>query len=94
MAAAGVPPGLVELALFAATVRSDHRLKSIGTCGTYLNTAAGFSTTDLFDALRTSEELRFKVRLNRSADTLPMLGIIALKHTHHFVRHAARRRRP
>ena len=76
------------------TVGSDaHRLRTIGTCGTYLDTAAGATTADLFDALTTHDDLRFKVRVSRSAATLPTLGIIALKHTHHFVRAHARRRR-
>jgi hypothetical protein len=74
------------------TVGSDaHRLRAIGTCGTYLNT--GNSTAELFHALTTHDDLRFKVRTGRSTDTLPMLGIIALKHTHHFVRAHARRKR-
>jgi predicted metal-dependent phosphoesterase TrpH len=76
------------------TVGSDaHRLRSIGTCGTYLVTTSGTSTNQLFHALATHDDLRFKVKVTRSAATLPMLGIIALKHTHHFVRAANRRRR-
>jgi predicted metal-dependent phosphoesterase TrpH len=76
------------------TVGSDaHRLRAIGTCGTYLDTESGKSTADLFDALTTDDGLRFKVKVKNSAATLPMLGIIALKHTHHFVRAHARRRR-
>jgi predicted metal-dependent phosphoesterase TrpH len=76
------------------TVGSDaHRLRAIGTCGTYLCTKAGKMTPDLFHALTTHDDLRFKVRTSRSTDTLPMLGIIALKHTHHFVRAHARRKR-
>jgi len=75
------------------TVGSDaHRLRSIGTCGTYLNTS-GTTTADLFDALTTHDGMRFKVRTSRAAATLPTLGIIALKHTHHFVRAHARRKR-
>jgi predicted metal-dependent phosphoesterase TrpH len=75
------------------TVGSDaHRLRAIGSCGTYLNTA-GNSTAELFHALTTHDDLRFKVRTSRTTDTLPMLGIIALKHTHHFVRAHARRKR-
>jgi predicted metal-dependent phosphoesterase TrpH len=76
------------------TVGSDaHRLRSIGTCGTYLGSAEGTATAQLFHALATHDDLRFKVKVARSAATLPMLGIIALKHTHHFVRAANRRRR-
>ena len=76
------------------TVGSDaHRLRTIGSCGTYLNTSAGTTTADLFDAFTTHDDLRFKVRVSTSAATLPTLGIIALKHTHHFVRAHARRRR-
>jgi predicted metal-dependent phosphoesterase TrpH len=76
------------------TVGSDaHRLRNIGSCGTYLRTPAGNSSGDLFHALATHDDLRFKVKVSRSTDTLPMLGIIALKHTHHFVRAHARRRR-
>jgi predicted metal-dependent phosphoesterase TrpH len=76
------------------TVGSDaHRLRSIGTCGTYLNTSAGKSTGDLFHALATHDDLRFKVRVRRSPVSLPTLGIIAIKHTHHFMRATSRRRR-
>ncbi len=76
------------------TVGSDaHRLRAIGSCGTYLNTTAGKSTSDLFHSLATHDDLRFKVRVSRHAATLPMLGIIAFKHTHHFVRAGARRKR-
>jgi predicted metal-dependent phosphoesterase TrpH len=76
------------------TVGSDaHRLRSIGTCGTYLSTAAGTTTGDLFNALATHDDLRFKVKVRRSAVSLPTLGIIALKHTHHFMRANSRRRR-
>jgi predicted metal-dependent phosphoesterase TrpH len=75
------------------TVGSDaHRLRAIGSCGTYLNMVAGNSTKNLFHALATHDDLRFKVRVSRSAATLPLLGIIALKHTHHFVRHKSRRK--
>jgi predicted metal-dependent phosphoesterase TrpH len=76
------------------TVGSDaHRLRAIGTSGTYLQPRFGCSTQELFDALSTSDDLRFKIRVGTSAAKLPMLGIIALKHTHHFVRAHARRRR-
>jgi predicted metal-dependent phosphoesterase TrpH len=74
------------------TVGSDsHRVGTIGSCGTYLR-AAGHSSADLFDSLRASGDLRFKVKHNASAATLPLLGIIALKHTHHFMRPTRRRR--
>jgi hypothetical protein len=76
------------------TVGSDaHRLRAIGTCGTYLDAAKDGTTAELFDALTTAADLRFKVRLSNTAAKLPLLGIIALKHTHHFVRANARRRR-
>jgi predicted metal-dependent phosphoesterase TrpH len=76
------------------TVGSDaHRLRAIGTCGTFLDTTKDRTTEQLFDALTTADDLRFKVWLGRSVGTLPTLGIIALKHTHHFVRANARRRR-
>jgi predicted metal-dependent phosphoesterase TrpH len=74
------------------TVGSDsHRLGTIGSCGTYLCTKRSSSPADLFHGLTTATDLRFKVRHSASAASLPMLGIIALKHTHHFVRATARR---
>ena len=69
------------------TVGSDsHRLGTIGSCGTYLRTEAGLSPTALFQSLKSSHDLRFKVRGSATATSLPLLGIIALKHTHHFMR--------
>jgi predicted metal-dependent phosphoesterase TrpH len=73
------------------TVGSDsHRVGTIGSCGTYLR-STGHSSAELFESLRASRDLRFKVKHNASAATLPLLGIIALKHTHHFVRPSRRR---
>lgn len=75
------------------TVGSDsHRLGTIGSSGMYLNTAAGQSSAELFDSLRSSLDLRFKVKGGGSAASLPLLGIIALKHTHHFVRSKRRKK--
>jgi predicted metal-dependent phosphoesterase TrpH len=76
------------------TVGSDsHRLGTIGSCGIYLNTTSGNSPTSLFDDLKSAADLRFKVKRSPSAAHLPMLGIIALKHTHHFMRATPRSRR-
>jgi predicted metal-dependent phosphoesterase TrpH len=76
------------------TVGSDsHRLKTIGTCGIYLQTGSKPSTAALFQSLRTADDLRFKVRGSATAMALPLLGIIALKHTHHFMRATPRRKR-
>jgi predicted metal-dependent phosphoesterase TrpH len=73
------------------TVGSDsHRVGTIGSCGTYLH-ATGNTSAALFQSLRGSRELHFKVKNNASAATLPLLGIIALKHTHHFMRPTRRR---
>jgi predicted metal-dependent phosphoesterase TrpH len=73
------------------TVGSDsHRVGTIGSCGTYLH-AADHTSADLFHSLRGSRDLKFKVKNNASAATLPLLGIIALKHTHHFMRPTRRR---
>jgi predicted metal-dependent phosphoesterase TrpH len=73
------------------TVGSDsHRVGTIGSCGTYLR-ATGHSAPELFQSLRASRDLKFKVKNNASASTLPLLGIIALKHTHHFMRPSRRR---
>jgi predicted metal-dependent phosphoesterase TrpH len=75
------------------TVGSDaHRLRSIGRCGTYLSALPKSSSADLFEALATANDLRFKVQASVAAASLPTLGIIALKHTHHFVRATARRK--
>jgi predicted metal-dependent phosphoesterase TrpH len=76
------------------TVGSDaHRLRAIGTCGTYLSARLSYSTAELFQALTTADNLRFKVKRKVPGATLPTLGIIALKHSHHFVRAHARRKR-
>jgi predicted metal-dependent phosphoesterase TrpH len=74
------------------TVGSDsHRVGTIGSCGTYLQ-AVDNTSGSLFKSLRSSRDLQFKVKNNASAATLPLLGIIALKHTHHFMRPNRRRR--
>jgi predicted metal-dependent phosphoesterase TrpH len=76
------------------TVGSDsHRLGTIGSCGTYLRTTTGRSSADLFRSLKCTEDLRFKVKGSATSTTLPLLGIIALKHTHHFMRPSVRRRK-
>ena len=75
------------------TVGSDsHRLGTIGSSGTYLSTALGITPQALFQALAESDDLRFKVKGSATAASLPMLGIIALKHTHHFMRATSRRK--
>ena len=76
------------------TVGSDsHRLGTIGSSGTYIRTTAIKSTpASLFDSLKSAEDLRFKVKHSVSATSLPLLGIIALKHTHHFMRSPRRDR--
>jgi hypothetical protein len=76
------------------TVGSDsHRLGTIGSCGTYLNTGAGHASAELFTDFKHADDLRFKVKGSKSAAHLPLLGIIALKHTRHFMRVAPRRKR-
>ncbi len=76
------------------TVGSDsHRVGTIGSCGTYLHTTGGRSPAALFQSLKSSDDLRFKVKHSASASSLPLLGIIALKHTHHFVRATRKRKR-
>ncbi len=76
------------------TVGSDsHRLGTIGSSGMYLRTAEKPSPAMLFKSLQTSADLRFKAKGSASATSLPLLGIIALKHTHHFMRTAGRRGR-
>jgi predicted metal-dependent phosphoesterase TrpH len=76
------------------TVGSDsHRLGTIGSSGTYLDIANGSSPAALFSALAKSDGLRFKVQGSATAASLPLLGIIALKHTHHFMRATSRRKR-
>jgi predicted metal-dependent phosphoesterase TrpH len=69
------------------TVGSDsHRLGTIGSNGTYLPAKAKPTAGELFDSLRTSVDLRFKVKGNASVATLPLLGLVALKHARHFMR--------
>jgi predicted metal-dependent phosphoesterase TrpH len=69
------------------TVGSDsHRLGTIGSSGTYLRAPTKHTSADLFKSLRTTASLRFKVHGSATAASLPLLGIIALKHTHHFMR--------
>jgi predicted metal-dependent phosphoesterase TrpH len=69
------------------TVGSDsHRLGTIGTSGTFLATPSGNTPGQLFESLTHSDDLRFKMKAGASAGHLPLLGIIALKHTHHFMR--------
>lgn len=69
------------------TVGSDsHRLGTIGSSGTYLNTTSGNSPAQLFEDLKSAADLQFKVKGSVTAAHLPLLGIIALKHTRHFMR--------
>jgi predicted metal-dependent phosphoesterase TrpH len=76
------------------TVGSDsHRLGTIGSCGTYLPAKLNPSPAALFESLKSSDDLRFKVKSSASAASLPLLGIIALKHTHHFMRPRRKRSR-
>jgi predicted metal-dependent phosphoesterase TrpH len=76
------------------TVGSDsHRLGTIGSCGTFLRTAGGHDSANLFHSLQSTKDLRFKVRGSATATSLPLLGIIALKHTHHFMRATRKRKR-
>jgi hypothetical protein len=76
------------------TVGSDsHRLGTIGSCGTYLNGEAGCTSDILFNDLKHASDLRFKAKGSASAAHLPLLGIIALKHTRHFMRATPRRKR-
>jgi predicted metal-dependent phosphoesterase TrpH len=76
------------------TVGSDsHRLRTIGSCGVYLRPAAGCSSADLFESLKFGDDMRFKTRRSATAASLPLLGIIVLKHTHHFMRATPRRKR-
>jgi predicted metal-dependent phosphoesterase TrpH len=76
------------------TVGSDsHRLGTIGSCGTYLNTDRGSAPADLYNELKHAAHLQFKAKGSASAAHLPLLGIIALKHTRHFMRVAPRRKR-
>lgn len=76
------------------TVGSDsHRLGTVGSSGIFLTTSERPTSATLFESLKNSDKLRFKVRGSASAVTLPLLGIIALKHTHHFVRSSRGKRR-
>jgi predicted metal-dependent phosphoesterase TrpH len=76
------------------TVGSDsHRLRTIGSSGTYLATPTGNTSTHLFQAITTGDDLHFKVKSTFAAGHLPLLGIVALKHTHHFMRPTYRRPR-
>ncbi len=76
------------------TVGSDsHRLGTIGSCGTYLKSPADQSSIAIFENLKTATDLRFKVKGAITAAHLPMLGIIALKHTRHFVQPGVRAKR-
>jgi predicted metal-dependent phosphoesterase TrpH len=76
------------------TVGSDsHRLGTIGSNGTYLQTGVNSTSATLFDSLRSSNDLRFKVKGNASVTTLPLLGLVALKHTHRFMRAARPKKR-
>jgi predicted metal-dependent phosphoesterase TrpH len=75
------------------TVGSDsHRLGTIGSCGTYLSTNSGQAPAQLFDDLKYAADLKFKVKGSASAAHLPLLGIIALKHTRHFMRVSPRKK--
>ncbi|MCC7476105.1 MAG: PHP domain-containing protein [Pirellulales bacterium] len=75
------------------TVGSDsHRLATIGSSGTYLHAGDKPTSESLFLSLAAGENLRFKAKGSATAATLPLLGIIALKHTHHFVRSKKRKR--
>ena len=75
------------------TVGSDsHRLGTIGTCGMYLDTSGGASSAALFQRLATADEPRFEI-CDRALH-LPTLGMMALKHTRHFVVSSSGRKRP
>jgi predicted metal-dependent phosphoesterase TrpH len=66
------------------TVGSDsHRLRTIGSCGVYLDVAANAAPKAVFESLARSDDLEFRV--SDMTVTLRTLGIIALKHTRHFV---------
>jgi predicted metal-dependent phosphoesterase TrpH len=76
------------------TVGSDsHRLGTIGSNGTFLPTKTKPTPAALFESLKTSDDLRFKVKGNASVVTLPLLGIVALKHTRHFMRGSRAKKR-
>jgi predicted metal-dependent phosphoesterase TrpH len=75
------------------TVGSDsHRLGTIGSCGMYFDTSAGWSSEILFRALSTNDDQRFEIC--DTAMHLPTLGMMALKHTRHFVASYGRRKKP
>ncbi|HVT30603.1 MAG TPA: PHP-associated domain-containing protein, partial [Lacipirellulaceae bacterium] len=75
------------------TVGSDsHRLGTIGTCGIYLQPKTDRTSADLFESLASGSDVRFKTKDRARAASLPLLGIIALKHTHHFMRATPRRK--
>jgi predicted metal-dependent phosphoesterase TrpH len=66
------------------TVGSDsHRVATIGDCGMFLETSGGTSSAALFQHLSTQVHPRFEI--SDSALHLPTLGMMALKHTRHFV---------
>lgn len=76
------------------TVGSDsHRVGTIGSNGTFLPTDRRPSSADLFESLRSSSDLKFKMKGNASVTTLPLLGLVALKHTHQFMRAARPKKR-
>jgi hypothetical protein len=69
------------------TVGSDsHRLGTIGSCGTFLRPGSNNESASMFDSLKTTGDLRFKMKGSASTTTIPMFGLIALKHTRHFMR--------
>lgn len=71
------------------TVGSDsHRVGTIGSNGTFLPASTKPGSADLFESLRSSSNLKFKMQGNASVATLPLLGLVALKHTHQFMRAA------
>jgi predicted metal-dependent phosphoesterase TrpH len=89
------------------TVGSDsHRLGTIGSCGTYLPMPTGVAgrgsvvsakrsegrSARLFHALKHADDLRHKMKGSASTSTIPMFGLIALKHTHHFMRPTRRKK--
>jgi predicted metal-dependent phosphoesterase TrpH len=75
------------------TVGSDsHRLGTIGSCGVYLRPAMKQSSAELFESLTSGDNMRFKTKRSAAAASLPLLGIIVLKHTHHFVRATPQRK--
>jgi predicted metal-dependent phosphoesterase TrpH len=76
------------------TVGSDsHRVGTIGSCGTYLRPATSNTSAAMFESLKTAGDLRFKMQGSASTTTIPMFGLIALKHTRHFMRAGSRGKR-